>query len=339
MEDRAVPRGARGERVQVRAAAAPTNETVRTCTRRALRRAALARGLAGNARAGSSAPPPLPSPMALFAAHATLHVLRLAPGALSVFDMLVLEEALLRADARNWCILSTGGEPTIVLGVSGDVRALVHCSAARAAGVRAVRRFTGGGTVVTDAGTAFASFIVNKADATRAPLYPRDVMAWSARAYAPVFAAGGALLPRGAPGAPFALREHDYALGDRKFAGNAQAVSRDRWVHHTSFLWRADDARLALLRLPAKRPAWRRDRAHGAFLTQLADAAAPGAGIGALADALVAHLRGEPARGGATVVEATLEDALAVLPRNDRRSNEWVELPEDAGEAAGAGSL
>ena len=32
-------------------------------------------------------------------------------------------------------------------------------------------------------------------------------------------------------------RENDYVLGDVKFGGNAQAVTRGDFVHHTSFLW------------------------------------------------------------------------------------------------------
>jgi hypothetical protein len=35
---------------------------------------------------------------------ATLRLLRLAQGQLSIFDQLCLEEALLRSDTRNWCV-------------------------------------------------------------------------------------------------------------------------------------------------------------------------------------------------------------------------------------------
>jgi len=256
--------------------------------------------------------------MCSFAARATLHVLRV-PASLPLFAQLELEEALLRADARSWLLLARGGAPTIVMGLAGDVRALVDAPAARAAGVRVARRFTGGGTVVTDAGTALVSFVGARADARGAPAFPRELMAWSAALYAPVF---GALLPRGAP--PFALRGHDYALGERKVGGNAQAVSRDRFVHHTSFLWDFDAARMELLRMPAARPAWRADRRHADFVGTLR--AAGVADAGALGDALVEHLRGEAARGGAAVVEADLGEALEALARNERRSNEWVEL-------------
>ena len=251
----------------------------------------------------------------------TLHLLRL-PRTVSLLDALTLEEALLRADARNWCILSRGppppAPPTIILGMSGKLHALVDVPRARAAGATALRRFTGGGTVVVDGDTLFASLVLGRAAATGAPLYPRDIMAWSGALYAPVFAS---LLPPGAP--PFSLSEHDYCLGDRKFGGNAQAVSRERWVHHTSFLWGAAEAHLALLRLPEKRPAYRRDRAHGEFLTTLGAHAGAGAAPEALGEALEARLRGAA---GVTVVEVALEEAWEAVARNERRSNEVVEL-------------
>jgi len=282
-------------------------------------------GIADAARAVTRAAARMLPPPA-FVRCAALHVLRV-PRALALFEQLELEEALLRADDRNWLLLARGGAPCIVMGVSGDLHSLVDVDAARAARVPVARRFTGGGTVMTDEGTVFASFVSARGAAAGAPAYPRDIMAWSAALYARVFAA---LLPGGAAGGAgagagfgaFALRDHDYALGERKVGGNAQAVSRERFVHHTSFLWDASAARLALLRLPPKRPAWRADRAHGDFVGRLRDA-----GVcepGALGDALVGVLREDEARGGAAVVEASLDDARGALAKNERRSNEWV---------------
>lgn len=323
-------------------------------------------------------PPPFTAP---------LHVLRLARGALTLLEQLALEEALFRADARNWLVLSRGpSRPTVVVGVSGRVEALVDVAAARAARVDAIRRFTGGGTVVADGGSVLVSFVANAADADGAPLFPRDVMAWSERVYKPVFeallregvggggsssdcggggggdggaGAGGAYARSGGVGGSeassagagaagtcaaggasaggtsaasstsvppplgFHLVEHDYCLGARKVGGNAQAVSRGRWVHHTSFLWDYDDANMALLRLPAKRPAYRRDRPHGAFLARLAHHARDAArGPDALGDALCDHLRAQ----GVPLIDAALEDALEALPRSERRSNEAIDL-------------
>jgi hypothetical protein len=36
------------------------------------------------------------------ASRATIHLLRLPPGRLGIFEQLCLEEAMLRADSRNW---------------------------------------------------------------------------------------------------------------------------------------------------------------------------------------------------------------------------------------------
>ena len=52
--------------------------------------------------------------------------------------------------------------------------------------------------------------------------------------------------------------------------GNAQYLSRDRWLHHTSFLWKCDTALFArYLTLPPKRPQYREDRAHADFVRTL----------------------------------------------------------------------
>lgn len=251
-----------------------------------------------------------------FVSGSVLHVLRLARGSISLFDQLVLEEALLRADDRNWVIVRGGVGPCIVMGISGDLTSLVDVDAALAARMPVVRRFTGGGTVVADEGTAFVSFICERGAARGAPPFPRELMAWSAALYSLVFKA---LAPH-AP--PFALRDHDYALGDRKVGGNAQALSRERFVHHTSFLWDADAARHSLLRLPKKRPAWRADRPHSAFVGRLRDHGV--ATVECLGEAVIERLRLEAAEGGATLVETTLEEAQEALPKNLRLSNTWV---------------
>lgn len=67
----------------------------------------------------------------------------------------------------------------------------------------------------------------------------------------------------------FALQEHDYAMGDLKIAGNAQAIVKQGWLHHTSWLWDFDPENMKYLTLPDKRPDYRKDRDHGDFLTSL----------------------------------------------------------------------
>ena len=62
----------------------------------------------------------------------------------------------------------------------------------------------------------------------------------------------------------------DYAFGDFKFGGNAQALSKKRWLHHSSLLWSLDPLRMRqLLKQPARAPEYREGREHGSFLTSL----------------------------------------------------------------------
>ncbi|KAK9909039.1 hypothetical protein WJX75_006398 [Coccomyxa subellipsoidea] len=179
-----------------------------------------------------------------------------------ILRQLHLEEALLRADFANYCIINEGTpEPAIVIGISGKPEALIDIGAAKAAGVQVIKRFTGGGTVVVDHNTTFCTLIFNAADVKDVECYPRPVMQWSEGFYRPVFA----------PHGDFSLREHDYTFGERKFGGNAQAITKQRWLHHTSLLWDFDPQNMALLRHPERVPDYRADRTHLDFICRLRD--------------------------------------------------------------------
>ena len=176
-----------------------------------------------------------------------------------------LEEGLLRhAPESNWLVCADGAARTsIVMGVSArdGGAALVRVRDARARGVDLIRRFTGGGTVVVDADTMFVSVCMASACVGLEPsaTYPRDVMRATGDVYARVFDRCGT----------FAVRENDYVFGDVKFGGNAQAITKGRFLHHTSFLYDYDEASMALLKQPARAPEYRLGRAHGDFLTTL----------------------------------------------------------------------
>ena len=49
----------------------------------------------------------------------------------------------------------------------------------------------------------------------------------------------------------------DYCFGDVKFGGNAQAITKQRFLHHTSLLWDYQSKRMRLLKHPAKIPDYR----------------------------------------------------------------------------------
>jgi len=61
----------------------------------------------------------------------------------------------------------------------------------------------------------------------------------------------------------------DYVLGQRKFGGNAQAISKDRWLHHTSFLWDYEQHHMELLKHPSRTPEYRAGRDHSEFIVPL----------------------------------------------------------------------
>lgn len=120
---------------------------------------------------------------------------------------------------------------------------------------------------------------------------------------------GGAKERLHAPFEGFALRENDFALGGRKFGGNAQYISRGRWVHHTSLLWDYDDHTMGMLRQPPKQPEWRRSRAHSDFVCKLRQELPPGVSRADVCDALVDAVG--RALGTPSVESVGLGDALA----------------------------
>lgn len=128
-------------------------------------------------------------------------------------------------------------------------------------GISVIRRFSGGGTVIVDENTVFVTLICGGDSVPIPKLYPRPIMDWTEELYVPAF--------RSIPG--FQLREHDYVFGDRKFGGNAQSITRGRFLHHTSFLWDYQDARMAYLRHPDRAPAYRVNRQHSDFICRLKD--------------------------------------------------------------------
>lgn len=106
---------------------------------------------------------------------------------LNIYDSLLCEELIWRHSTDNWFLFNTGPvEPTIVLGLSGKIPALVNMPNASRDKVPLIRRFTGGGTVIVDPDTVFSTFVLNASDVGTLP-YPRDIMNWSEKLYKPVF--------------------------------------------------------------------------------------------------------------------------------------------------------
>lgn len=170
-----------------------------------------------------------------------------------IFEQLQLEEALFRVDCRNWCLINIGSPPSIVMGISQKVNEVVD----EGNSLPIIRRFSGGGTVVVESGTVFVSLILNH-EMVNVPIFPKTILAWTEELYRPAF---GSL--------PFALRENDYVIGNKKCGGNAQSFAKSRFVHHTSFLFDYFDHHMNSLKMPPKMPDYRGARSHQDFLQPL----------------------------------------------------------------------
>ncbi len=174
----------------------------------------------------------------------------------SIKDQLALEKQLLHFDQRNFCLISRCIEPAIVVGISGVESSLIHLEELPSS-LPIVRRFSGGGTVVIDEDTLFVTFICNKSFHPF-PAYPEMILRWEASIIVPTIAG-------------LELVDNDFVIGDKKYGGNALYITKDRWLVHTSFLWSYDLNKMELLKLPEKRPAYRKERAHKDFLGSLSE--------------------------------------------------------------------
>ncbi|KAB2073308.1 hypothetical protein ES319_A07G073900v1 [Gossypium barbadense] len=181
---------------------------------------------------------------------------------LPILQQLHIEEQLLRTSSENWCIVNDGtNDPTVVMGVLGKPAELLEIESVLDDQVPVIRRFTGGGTVIVDHGTVFVTFICNKEAVPNLQPYPRPIMSWSSSLYGKVFQGIG----------DFHLRENDYVFGNHKFGGNAQSITKNRWIHHTSFLWDFNVQNMSYLKHPKRAPAYRSARSHLDFICRMKD--------------------------------------------------------------------
>ena len=190
-------------------------------------------------------------------AKATLHLIVLKN--YDIYKQLLLEEALLRATNKNWCVLNHGSPPRIVMGISGKLEKLVDLSKIATSQIPVIKRYSGGGTVIVDADTFFVSLIFQK-NIHPFSCYPEPILRWSEGFY------------KEALGIPdFHLRENDYVIGEKKCGGNAQYIKKSRFVHHTTFLWDFKKSHMDMLLHPEKTPKYRAGRSHHHFLCRMKD--------------------------------------------------------------------
>ena len=169
---------------------------------------------------------------------------------LPIFEQLQLEEALLRANDENWCIINESSPMKAI--VMGIPEKLIDLEKQKRDGIPLIKRFSGGGTVIVDEKTLFVSLIFGKEVHSFDP-FPKNIMEFTASLF------------------QTDLRENDYVIGEKKYGGNAQYILKDRWLHHTSFLWDFDAASMDYLRQPEKQPEYRQKRSHLDFLCKMRD--------------------------------------------------------------------
>ncbi|MES2122243.1 MAG: lipoate--protein ligase family protein [Chlamydiota bacterium] len=232
------------------------------------------------------------------------HILRLK--SYPIYEQLLLEEALLRSDTRNFCLINQGSPPAIVMGISGKKEELVNCTTAAKDNIPLIKRFSGGGTVIVDENTLFVTFICQKQLHDFAP-YPEPIMRWTESIYQKAFSP-----------LSFELKQNDYVFGDKKCGGNAQYIKKDRWLHHTSFLWDYCPSKMSHLLHPKKTPDYRQGRQHSDFLTKLSEHfSSPDQVIEKILDEIRARY---------PTMECTLEEAVGNSVEKGRRTTTYVEI-------------
>ncbi|KAK6148531.1 hypothetical protein DH2020_019443 [Rehmannia glutinosa] len=180
-----------------------------------------------------------------------------------ILQQLHLEERLLRTSSDNWCIINDGTiDPTIVMGISGKPQELLEIESILRDDIPVIRRFTGGGTVIVDQGTIFVTFICNKDAVPGLQSYPQPIMSWSSLLYKKVFQGIG----------DFRLRENGILRAWRpQVWRECESITKNRWVHHTSFLWDYEISNMGYLKLPKRAPEYRQARDHLEFICRMKD--------------------------------------------------------------------
>jgi len=239
--------------------------------------------------------------------------------------------------------LNTNNNCIIIMGIGGKPEKLLNLDKVRDDGVMVIKRFSGGGTVVVDQNSLWTTFIGRTHHFPHVDPFPRKIMEWSANdIFTPAFSSlrtevmnrggkyslgarvdinntvGGDNIP------DFCLRENDYVLGKHKMGGNAQAIVRGAWLHHTSFLWDYVNENMQYLTLPDKRPSYRKDRAHGDFLVKLKSYYGESIAVEEGKKAFFDHVRAASA-GTFDLEEVTLKEALDIVDSELGGMQNWFD--------------
>ena len=174
-------------------------------------------------------------------------------------DEALLEEAEQAIEPRETLRLWESAEPFVVLGRSSQVTQEVNLESCRARGIKILRRASGGASIVTARGCLMYGLVLSYE--SRPALRSLD------EAHRFVLETMLAAL---VPLASGAVRQgtSDLALGNAKFSGNSVRCKRRTMLYHGTLLYDFDlSLAETCLAMPPRQPEYRRNRTHGAFLT------------------------------------------------------------------------
>ena len=177
---------------------------------------------------------------------------------LNIFKQLRLEEILLKNYDKPFCLINEGTSSSVILGISNVAQDLVEIEKAKKDNIPILKRFTAGGCVFVDKNTLFVTFIFSK-KSLDITFFPEPILRWAEIFYKKIFEIEN-----------FKLIENDFVIDDKKIAGNAMYIKKDRFLLHTSFLMDFDDKKMKrYLKIPKIAPKYRKNRSHEKFLSSL----------------------------------------------------------------------
>lgn len=176
-------------------------------------------------------------------------------------DEALLEEAEQSPAPREVLRLWEPAAPMVIVGRGSRVVEEVDETACRDLEIPILRRASGGAAIVAAPGCLMYAVVLN--------LERREELRAVDRAHQFVLELLAAALRPEVPG--IALRgTSDLATGERKFSGNSLRVKRRALLYHGTLLYAMPLELIArCLKMPARAPDYRREREHGAFVTNL----------------------------------------------------------------------
>jgi lipoate-protein ligase A len=176
-------------------------------------------------------------------------------------DEAILDEAEAAAAPEETLRLWESASPVVIVGRSSRLPEEVDLDFCRARRIPVLRRTSGGAAILAGPGCLMYALVLS--------LDARPALRMIEHAHRLVLETlADALRPM----APGVIRQgtSDLALGEQKFSGNSVRVKRNHLLYHGTLLYAFPLELIPqCLTMPPRRPAYRRDRPHCAFVTNL----------------------------------------------------------------------